>query len=212
MPLLVSEYRSRNVDVHFLELSKADCLPKCWDNSKYVTACRDDGKCFCQDDEYQSVSEASSICGVSKCSCPQVVFQCIYSQCPSAHFGSALHIALTNCSEFDTMEQRSLPPLLRQQSLRKRVLGAAEHPAGSLSAYAPAYTTDHSSMSAPASESNSISRLTMTRSAAASASDYITHARQTRSIPLPTTFVYLSSESSILLTHANSTITNSTLV
>ena len=51
-----------------------------------------------------------------------MVLQCLYSQCQTAQFGVALHHALTACSKdlgnIDT--SNALPPLIRQQGLRKR--------------------------------------------------------------------------------------------
>ena len=50
----------------------------------------------------------------------QVVFQCLYSQCQTTQFGSALHHALLECSNPETDIPDFLPPLIRQQGLRRR--------------------------------------------------------------------------------------------
>lgn len=46
--------------------------------------------------------------------------QCLYSQCQTAQFGSALHHALSKCSGLETGIAYLSPPLLREQGLRKR--------------------------------------------------------------------------------------------
>ena len=50
----------------------------------------------------------------------QAVFQCLYSQCQTAHFGSAIHSALMECSGPDTETHDVLPHLIRHQKSRKR--------------------------------------------------------------------------------------------
>lgn len=50
----------------------------------------------------------------------QAVLQCLYSQCQTAQFGSALHHALSKCSSFEIGIADISPPLLREQGLRKR--------------------------------------------------------------------------------------------
>ena len=50
----------------------------------------------------------------------QVVLQCLYSQCQTTQFGSALHHALLECSNPETDTPDFLPPLIRHQGLRKR--------------------------------------------------------------------------------------------
>lgn len=50
----------------------------------------------------------------------QAVLQCLYSQCQTAQFGSALHHALSKCSGLETGIAYLSPPLLREQGLRKR--------------------------------------------------------------------------------------------
>lgn len=41
-----------------LTASTLDCVPTCWENSRYVSACRNDITCLCDDTEYQIVSPA----------------------------------------------------------------------------------------------------------------------------------------------------------
>lgn len=50
----------------------------------------------------------------------QAVLQCLYSQCQTTHFGSALHFALSQCAEYGLGTTDILPPLIRHQGLRKR--------------------------------------------------------------------------------------------
>lgn len=50
----------------------------------------------------------------------QAVLQCLYSQCQTAQFGSALHHALSKCSSLEKGIADISPPLLREQGLRKR--------------------------------------------------------------------------------------------
>ena len=49
--------------VHFTIRSTSDgrdlgCVMTCWEDSKYVSACRSDMLCLCDDTEYQTVSPA----------------------------------------------------------------------------------------------------------------------------------------------------------
>lgn len=50
----------------------------------------------------------------------KAVLQCLYSQCQTAQFGSALHHALSKCSSLETEIADISPPLLREHGLRKR--------------------------------------------------------------------------------------------
>ena len=50
----------------------------------------------------------------------QAVLQCLYSQCQTAQFGSALHHALSECSNYDLDSSLDPPHLIRNQGLRKR--------------------------------------------------------------------------------------------
>lgn len=58
--------------------------------------------------------------GEFRCLIFQAVLQCLYSQCQTAQFGSALHHALSKCSSLETGIAYLSPPLLREQGLRKR--------------------------------------------------------------------------------------------
>ena len=66
----------------------------------------------------------------------QVVLQCLYSQCQTTQFGSALHQTLSACfdSGMDTLD--ALPPLIRHQGLRKRGSPSIGYASGHLSASA----------------------------------------------------------------------------
>lgn len=63
----------------------------------------------------------------------QVVLQCLYSQCQTTQFGSALHQTLSACSDsaMDTLD--ALPPLIRHQGLRKRGSPSIGYASGHLS-------------------------------------------------------------------------------
>ena len=52
----------------------------------------------------------------------QVVLQCLYSQCPTVHFGAALHHSLSACYEYEVngKEAGAVPAILRHQALRRR--------------------------------------------------------------------------------------------
>ena len=52
----------------------------------------------------------------------QIVLQCLYSQCHTAQFGSALHHTLFECTKYPPTSPDHLPPLLRHQGLRKRAI------------------------------------------------------------------------------------------
>lgn len=66
----------------------------------------------------------------------QVVLQCLYSQCQTTQFGSALHQTLSACTDhgMDTLD--ALPPLIRHQGLRKRGSPSIGYATGHLSASA----------------------------------------------------------------------------
>ena len=74
----------------------------------------------------------------SKCTADgfQLVLQCLYSQCQTTQFGSALHQTLLACSgpALDTLD--ALPPLIRHQGLRKRGSPTISYASGHLSASA----------------------------------------------------------------------------
>ena len=75
----------------------------------------------------------------------QAVYHCLYSQCQTAQFGTALHAALTQCSGITSEHAFLLPHLIRHQSSRTR-----QH-SQSISGLGPATT--------PASGFHSISRI-----------------------------------------------------
>ena len=66
-----------------------------------------------------------------------MVLQCLYSQCQTTQFGSALHQALSACSDsgIDTLDA-SPPPLIRHQALRKRGSPSSGYVSGHISASA----------------------------------------------------------------------------
>ena len=101
----------------------AECVAQCWDNSVYVTRCSKKTKCLCEDNLFQSVSGVLSNlrCLYGHCLVAiQTMLQCLYSQCQTAQFGSALHHALAICSPYGMDTVTNLPPLIRHQGLRKR--------------------------------------------------------------------------------------------
>jgi hypothetical protein len=112
-------------------------MASCWDNSKFVSECTNDNKCLCNDPEFQSVSPESSalpehaVGRRSSHSYPQVVYQCLHSQCQTAQFAPALHCALTECFSH-SLETSNTPRLIQQQHPRKR------NPYHSVSGYASA--------------------------------------------------------------------------
>jgi hypothetical protein len=57
----------------------------------------------------------------------QSLFQCLYSQCDTAHFGSALHHAISQCSSLDSEIILSIPRIPKHDVLRRR---EAEYLAG----------------------------------------------------------------------------------
>lgn len=65
------------------------------------------------------------------------MLQCLYSQCQTTQFGSALHHTLSACPNAGIDAVDALPPLIRNQRLRKRGTPIIEPAAGPVSA-APA--------------------------------------------------------------------------
>ncbi|TGO82292.1 hypothetical protein BPOR_0871g00060 [Botrytis porri] len=59
-------------------------------------------------------------CGVGKTQNMSSVFKCIYSQCDTAHFGSALHHTITRCVGVADNIILALPRLSNHDSLRRR--------------------------------------------------------------------------------------------
>ena len=104
----------------------------------------------------------------------QVVLQCLYSQCQTTQFGSALHRTLSACSGFDANTLEVLPPLIRHQGLRKR--GIANIP-GHVSASAV-----HSIARRSVSTVHSVTR----RSVSASAFVSTRPTRRVSNLPAPT--------------------------
>ncbi|TVY67398.1 hypothetical protein LSUE1_G004725 [Lachnellula suecica] len=83
--------------------SAPGCAISCWENTKYVSKCLNDAACLCSEPEYQNS-----------------VYQCIYSQCDTAHFGSALHHTITQCVGTENQMIFDVPPVLNHDSLRRR--------------------------------------------------------------------------------------------
>ncbi|CAG8951844.1 hypothetical protein HYFRA_00005648 [Hymenoscyphus fraxineus] len=84
-------------------VSVPECATSCWENTKYVTKCMNDIFCLCEDAGYQNS-----------------LFQCLYSQCDTVHFGSALHFAISQCVDTDSQIVFGVPPIPNHDSLRKR--------------------------------------------------------------------------------------------
>ncbi|KAI4110654.1 MAG: hypothetical protein LQ339_001231 [Xanthoria mediterranea] len=84
------------------------CVPMCWENSKYVSSCRESQRCLCEDAQFQGA-----------------VLQCLYSQCQTSQFGCALHHTMAHCFEEDSQTVQTLPALIRHQALRKRQIPGA---------------------------------------------------------------------------------------
>ena len=104
---------------------KQACVSKCWDNSKYVSSClkANETQCFCQDTEFQSVCAlVVLLSSILRCVTNgfQVVLQCLYSQCQTTRFGSALHHTLSVCTDYGVEASDASPPLVRHQGIRKR--------------------------------------------------------------------------------------------
>ncbi|PBP22992.1 hypothetical protein BUE80_DR006161 [Diplocarpon rosae] len=104
-----------------------ECALRCWENTKYVTKCSGNPSCLCSDANYQSS-----------------VFQCIYSQCDTAHFGSALHHAMAQCLGTKNEVFFAVPPIPNRDSLRRREeeYAAGEKLYGSGSGSASGYPTN----------------------------------------------------------------------
>ena len=64
------------------------------------------------------------------------MLQCLYSQCQTSHFGSALHHAISACSDPVLNTLGVEPPLIRYQSLRKRGTPTSKLASGHVSASA----------------------------------------------------------------------------
>lgn len=55
----------------------------------------------------------------------QTVLQCLYSQCQTAQFASALHHAIAQCFDNDSQSNDIPPALIRHQGLRLRAIPRA---------------------------------------------------------------------------------------
>lgn len=66
----------------------------------------------------------------------QVVLQCLYSQCQTTQFGSALHHTLSVCTDYGVDISDASPPLVRHQGIRKRGSPSISSASGHLSASA----------------------------------------------------------------------------
>ncbi|TVY21601.1 hypothetical protein LARI1_G000139 [Lachnellula arida] len=78
------------------------CAISCWENTKYVSKCQNDIACLCSEPGYQNS-----------------VYQCIYSQCDTVHFGSALHHTIAQCG-IDNQIIFGIPPVPDNVLLRRR--------------------------------------------------------------------------------------------
>ena len=118
---------------------KQACVSKCWDNSKYVSSClkANETQCFCQDTEFQSVCGLVILwSSILRCVTNgfQVLLQCLYSQCQTTQFGSALHHSLSVCTDYGVDTSDASPPLVRHQGIRKRGSLSISSASGHLSA------------------------------------------------------------------------------
>ncbi|CZS98228.1 uncharacterized protein RAG0_07031 [Rhynchosporium agropyri] len=70
------------------------------------------------------------------------VFQCIYSQCDTAHFGSALHHAIAQCFGTNNEVFFAVPPIPNREALRRREEEYAAGPKLAGSGSAAGYLTE----------------------------------------------------------------------
>ena len=121
-------------------MSKQACMSQCWNNTKFVSACAEANKaqCLCTDAGFQSVRTPSMSWMHLKCIANifQVVLQCLYSQCQTTRFGTALHQVLSACTDYETDTLDASPPIIRHQGLRKRGSPSNVYASGHLSATA----------------------------------------------------------------------------
>ena len=75
------------------------------------------------------------------------MFQCLYSQCQTADFGSALHLAITQCSSHDFMGSSFVPHILRQRGYEARSHDQNTKHVGSVSWSAIHHTIGYRSIS-----------------------------------------------------------------
>ncbi|PQE06173.1 Extracellular membrane CFEM domain protein [Rutstroemia sp. NJR-2017a BBW] len=99
------------------------CALHCWENTRHISKCRDSDDCLCREPEYQNS-----------------IFKCLYSQCDTAHFGSALHHSIAQCSgAVSDVTLLTIPDFPNHDSLRRREAeylgGARLYGSGSDSSY-----------------------------------------------------------------------------
>ncbi|KAG4438602.1 hypothetical protein IFR05_005926 [Cadophora sp. M221] len=103
--------------------SKPECALRCWENTKYVSKCLEDHACLCSDPNYQNVCFSPALLAFFSnyfLNSHKSVFQCIYSQCDTAHFGSALHHAIAQCFGTSNEVFFAVPPIPNRDALRRR--------------------------------------------------------------------------------------------
>lgn len=109
----------------------SDCATRCWENTKYLSGCADKTTCLCHDVEYQNVRHTLTpfnrhyntncqICVRRLTYRIQSIFKCLYSQCDTAHFASALHYTITQCAGVAENLLFAEPPISNHDSLRRR--------------------------------------------------------------------------------------------
>lgn len=99
------------------------CATRCWENTKYVSKCLDDNLCLCNEDNYQNASSRTAydkLLIVALANTKQAVFQCIYSQCDTVHFGSALHFTISQCTGLGNQIVPEMPPIPNHDLLRRQ--------------------------------------------------------------------------------------------
>ncbi|RDW63841.1 hypothetical protein BP5796_10343 [Coleophoma crateriformis] len=87
------------------EMVPPSCALQCWENTKYVSKCGTDEACLCNEAKFQNS-----------------VYQCIYAQCDTAHFGFALHHSILKCSAIINELVVGMIPVPDHDSLRRREL------------------------------------------------------------------------------------------
>ena len=71
----------------------------------------------------------------------QAVFQCLYSQCQTARFGSAIHSALMECSGNDAETYDVLPHFIRHQKIHKRHVSYSDSGSMLAASHEPGYAS-----------------------------------------------------------------------
>ncbi|KAI9813508.1 MAG: hypothetical protein M1832_006306 [Thelocarpon impressellum] len=107
-----------------------DCAYRCWENSKFVSVCGTKLDCLCDDMDFQNA-----------------VFQCLYSQCQTAQFGSALHHAIAACPLDDQEDSKAAPRLIRGARVRKREYAMYSQVSGSSPRPSQSAVSQHASVS-----------------------------------------------------------------